>query len=405
MVSRPVLNILAVGPMPLLRDGVRSFDFGGSVFNAEMLPSLAGLGHRVRMIAEAPVAYDDGHWSVFGSGIPNLIVEPFALEFRTARKPPSPADLAKTRAQLEPIFERMVTQERPDIVIAGSESMSWYLAGLCERHRLPSLLISHGSPTAGLRNGIYPESVSRELVAHLRRMSAIVTVAQHLADVLYSYGLTNIHTIPNAADTDRFRPQPKDQSLLAQLQIDSEQPVVAHVSTFNNSKGLSDIVASAEIVLKSNPRVIYLIVCGGPERFAMEQLGRDKKIEGSFRYVGSIEHRLMPEYLNLADIVVHPSLREGCPFIYRETQACGRVLLASDIAAAREAIDDGETGVLFRAGDVRDLADKTLSIAGDSACRSRIGTRARLAAERWDQMSWVEEYEDALGKTALIAAD
>ena len=398
------LNILAVGPLPYVHDGVRSFDFGLTVFNGEMFLALAQRGHRVRVISQTPVADENGRRNSFGSGIPNFAVEPFALEFRTARKPPSPADLAKTRAQLEPIFERMVAQERPDVIIAGAESMSWHLAGLGERHRLPSLLIAHGSPTASLREGIYPEETTSALIAHIRRMTSIVCVAQHLADVLNSFGIDNVRTIPNAADTERFRPQRKSPSLLAQHQIEPQQPVVAHVSTFHNSKGLADIVASAEFVLKSNPRVVYLIIGGGPERGAMEQLCRDKGIEGSFRFAGTLEHHRMPEYLNLADIVVHPSLREGCPFIYRETQACGRVLLASDIAAAREAIVDGETGRLFRTGNVSDLADKTIALIGDPAARARIGVRARSAAEQWSREHWVDEYVEALRECALALA-
>jgi phosphatidyl-myo-inositol alpha-mannosyltransferase len=63
--------------------------------------------------------------------------------------------------------------------------------------------------------------------------------------------------------------------------------------------------------------------------------------------------------------------------VYLETQSCGRVILASDIAAAREVITDGETGVLFRMGDAADLAAGMLRLTNDAELRAIIGRRAR----------------------------
>jgi glycosyltransferase involved in cell wall biosynthesis len=58
----------------------------------------------------------------------------------------------------------------------------------------------------------------------------------------------------------------------------------------------------------------------------------------------------VPDYINLADVVVMPSEREGQSLVYLEAQACGKLIVASDIPAAREVITDGETGLLFERG-------------------------------------------------------
>ena len=90
----------------------------------------------------------------------------------------------------------------------------------------------------------------------------------------------------------------------------------------------------------------------------------------------------MPRYMNLADLVVMPSEREGLSRVYLEAQACAKTLLASDIPGAREAVTHGETGLLFRRGDIDDLTEKTLLAAGDPALRARIGRQARQYVER-----------------------
>jgi glycosyltransferase involved in cell wall biosynthesis len=107
----------------------------------------------------------------------------------------------------------------------------------------------------------------------------------------------------------------------------------------------------------------------------------------------------MPQYLNLADIVVLPSEREGAPLVYREAQACGRVLLASDIPAAYEAIVDGETGLLFRLGDTEDLAAKALSVIENRTLRQAIGEKARAAVASQTLDRWVNAYVEVFRQT------
>lgn len=394
------MNILVVAPLPFYRNGVRTFHFagGGTVFFAELLPRLAQLGHSVRVIAEAPAAGEGESRTGLDWDIPTLAVTWFAFEYQRGAVPPSPVSLAASREKIRPVFSRMVGEQQPDVVIIGREALTWCVLGLCQEYRLPSLLVVHGSPTAGFLAGTYPESARQQLLEHFSRVDEIVTVASYLEEILRHYGFAQVRMIPNTADPARFRPEPKDQQLLRELRMTPHQVVVGHVSTLKSNKGPLDIVLSAELVLRENPDIMYLIVGDGPCREEMEELGRKKGITGHFRYVGEIDHQQMPRYLNLADIVLLPSKRGGVPplLAYRETQACGRVLLACDVPAAHEAVVDGETGVLFQPGDLRDLAAKTLALAGDPAWRQRIGKEARAAAMRQTAEQWVRAYEQVL---------
>jgi len=101
-------------------------------------------------------------------------------------------------------------------------------------------------------------------------------------------------------------------------------------------------------------------------------------------------------YINLADIVVMPSEGEGLARVYLETMACGRVLLASDIPAAREAVTDGVTGVLFRKGDVGDLTAKLLWLAARPALRDEIGRGAYAESRAMSLDRTVAAYAAAL---------
>jgi glycosyltransferase involved in cell wall biosynthesis len=125
----------------------------------------------------------------------------------------------------------------------------------------------------------------------------------------------------------------------------------------------------------------------------MEMAVAERGIGGRFRFAGWLDHAAIPRYLSLADVVVMASEFEGRSLVSLETQACGRVLLASDIPSAREVVVDGKTGLLFRTGDVAHLAARLLDILGDARLRETIVRQARRAAERYALEDVVAAYE------------
>jgi glycosyltransferase involved in cell wall biosynthesis len=396
------LNLLVVAPLPFYCNGVEIFDLGVSVFYAELLPRLARLGHTVRVIAEAPPTQNGQKRTGLSWDVPRLTVEWFAFEFQSGLTPLPPSHRAVAQSKIKPVFNRLVQEQKPDIVIIGRETLTGHVLDLCQAYRLPSLLIAHGVPTAALlQDAGYPENLRQELVERFRQLDCVVTVGKHLEETLRTLGIPHVWTIPNVADPARFYPAPKDQQLLRELHIAPDQIVVGHLSTLKQGKRPFDIISSAEIVLRAHPDIVYLIVGDGPCRNEMEELSRRKGIAANVRYVGEIDHQQVPQYLNLADIVLLPSEREGFPLVYRETQACGRVLLVSDIPAAKEAIVDRETGLLFRLGDIDDLAAKTLALAQDPLLRQQIGRKARIAALAQTPQQWVQAYVEVLQQTVM----
>lgn len=100
------------------------------------------------------------------------------------------------------------------------------------------------------------------------------------------------------------------------------------------------------------------------------------------RHVGEVPHAAMAALLRDADIVLNCSMSEGgMANSVLEALACGRAVLASDIAGNRSVIEDGVTGLLF--GDAGDFADKAGRLIGDPALRERLGTAGQARATRF----------------------
>jgi glycosyltransferase involved in cell wall biosynthesis len=215
----------------------------------------------------------------------------------------------------------------------------------------------------------------------------MITPAKHLSEGLGRLGLDGIEMVPNAVDLTRFTPTPRDPALARELAIGVDDVVVLHVSNLTVIKRPLDVVEAAERVARRNPRLVFVIVGDGPLRASMEEACRQKGLADRFRFTGWIDYERMPRVINLADIVVLASETEGLARVYLETQACARVLLASDIPAAREVVTDGATGLLFGTGDIEALATRIQLAAGDSALRAAIGRQAheRVRAHSLDE--------------------
>ena len=90
------------------------------------------------------------------------------------------------------------------------------------------------------------------------------------------------------------------------------------------------------------------------------------------------------------------SEREGLALVYRETQACGRVLLASDIPAAREVVVHNENGVIFPMGDVEALGADTLQLISDPARCSRINLNSQRSVAKQCLNTWALAYSEVI---------
>jgi glycosyltransferase involved in cell wall biosynthesis len=87
-------------------------------------------------------------------------------------------------------------------------------------------------------------------------------------------------------------------------------------------------------------------------------------------------------YYERAAVVVVPSRREGYGMVAREAMAYGRAVVATDVGGLRDAIEDGVDGLLVPPRDTAALRAAVQRVLGDSELRARLGTAARLKAQR-----------------------
>lgn len=148
-------------------------------------------------------------------------------------------------------------------------------------------------------------------------------------------------------------------------------------------KGVHEFVEAARI-LRGRGIDAEFVLAGGIDAHNPAAIAPERLLawegEGLVRWMGQSDD--MPAVLSASHIVCLPSYREGLPKALLEACACGRPIVTTDVPGCREVVRDGQNGLLARARDAGDLADKLGLLIVDVALRARMGATARSIAER-----------------------
>ena len=143
-------------------------------------------------------------------------------------------------------------------------------------------------------------------------------------------------------------------------------------------KGVREYVAAARKILALREDVEFLLAGtpdpGNPSSIEIEEIETWRDIKG-FEYLNYVEN--IKELLDLIDIAVLPSYREGLPRSLLEASACQLPCVASDVPGCHDVVDDGVTGYLVEPKKTGELALAMERLIDDPNLRKRMGVAAR----------------------------
>lgn len=238
---------------------------------------------------------------------------------------------------------------------------------------------------------------------------AVIAVSSGMRDdVLHTYPALDparVHVVRNGIDTDVWYPAVPDpnESVLAQLGVDLNRPIVAFVGRITRQKGVAHLVAAAH---RFSPEVQLVLCAGAPDTpqiaeevsTAVHQLAQART--GVFWVREMLPTHKIREILSAATVFVCPSVYEPLGIVNLEAMACATAVVASDVGGIPEVVADRRTGRLvhYDANDTESyethLADAVNALVADPDTAREYGVAGR---ERCiEEFSWAHIAEQTL---------
>ncbi|MCP5142263.1 MAG: glycosyltransferase, exosortase A system-associated [Gammaproteobacteria bacterium] len=263
--------------------------------------------------------------------------------------------------------------------------------------------VDHGSTTEGSLR--YKLTRAQETWV-FRHADAVTTICEGLRDDIIARGIPaeRVTIIPNAVDANRFTVSTaRDAALEAELGL-AGRTVLGFLGSFYGYEGLSLLIEALPAMLARDPDIRVLLVGGGFQEDNLKRQVAELGVDAQVIFTGRVPHDVVDRYYSLVDMLVYPRLSMRLtdtvtPLKPLEAMAQGKLLIASDVGGHRELIRDGETGMLFAAGDATALAASVW--------------RMLEARDRWDEIRangrrYVEDernWPNSVARYAQVYAD
>ncbi|GAB2459167.1 glycosyltransferase [Nocardioides hungaricus] len=275
---------------------------------------------------------------------------------------------------------RVVAAARPDVVHLHSAKAG--LAGRLAVHgRVPTIVQPHAWSFLAAGGPVRAAARAWERYA-ARWTTHLVCVSDAELALGRAAGVRGpASVVPNGVDLERLRPADR-AAARAELGL-PDAPTAVCVGRLVEQKGQHDLLDVWPAVRSAVAGATLVLVGDGPDRAGLEA----RRVEG---VVLAGVRDDVPRWLAAADVVVAPSRWEGMALVPLEAMACGRSVVATDVAG----MVSGTVAGTVPAEDPAALTDAVVD---------RLASPARADAEGAAGRALVEADHDAVRSAAAVS--
>lgn len=227
----------------------------------------------------------------------------------------------------------------------------------------------------------------------LSEVDTLVSPSRYLAEsyVRAGYPRERMHVVWNGIDIARFdaiarKPAPGELRL-------------TYLGILAPHKGVQTLMEALGHLPPGAPVRVNLVGDGESAPLYRQILERNGRAE-HVRFWGRLDPSRVGEAFAETDVLVLPSIwPENQPVSITEAMACHVPAIVSNMGGMLELVQDGVSGDVFQAGDVRDLAMKIEGYLADPSRAARLGAvaRQRIEGHSFDRQveRLLEVYEQA----------
>lgn len=190
--------------------------------------------------------------------------------------------------------------------------------------------------------------------------------------VEYGFREDRIKVLPYTLDLNEYN---------GQYPVSGKEKYILFFGRLSKEKGVRVLIDAMKIVKNG---VKLKIVGEGPLLESLRLKIKKEKIS-NVEFLGFQTGDELKRIIAGSAAVVVPSIwYENSPLVIYEAMALGKVIIGSRIGGIPELVDEGKTGLLFDAGDYRELATKIDYIWENDEGSAKLGEEAKRASAKFD---------------------
>ncbi|MHC5717069.1 MAG: glycosyltransferase family 4 protein [Nostoc sp.] len=204
--------------------------------------------------------------------------------------------------------------------------------------------------------------------------------------------LDNSQTVYSGIDFAKLDRSSNLQHTRHILKIPEGWQTISIVGRLDEQKAPYFLIDAFAKVLENHPNTLLLLVGDGNLLNSLKSQVQQLGIEDKVRFLGSRED--VPEILKVSDIFALSSLWEGLGRAMTEAMLVGKPVVVPNIYGIPEIVHHNETGFLFPAKDIEQLAQHLNYLLQHPEERERLGNNARqLTRQLFDANLMVQQIE------------
>ena len=304
-----------------------------------------------------------------------------------------------------------------DVVVATSPPLTIGLAGwlIARRRGVPfvfdvrDLYPAVAAALGVLRPGPLLQTLERLELFVYARAARVVVASRTWAEAIREHGVPaeKVRVIHNGANTDRFRPFPRDSAVRARYGIPEDRFMVVHLGLLGRAQGAAVIVDAADR-LRDEPGIHFLLVGEGAEKLTMQARVKAAGLS-NVTFAPSVPTEEVPAVLCAADAGLAtlrgvPLTQGQIPVKIFEAMACGLPVVLAGWGESEEILREARGGIVVPCEDAARLAEGLRRLAKDRVAARAMGESGRAyVATRYDRRKLADAYLDILRQAAAAA--
>lgn len=339
----------------LFANSIRMFG-GGEIWMLRAARALEARGHRVEILCRPGVEFA-GRAEAAGLGVVTL---PMAGDF-------DPRTVEATR--------RILRRRRVDLVLTNMDKELRF-AGMAARLAGRTAVVARRGIDHPLKDALryrfaYNVLADAVIANSEATRRALLRNAPWLAP-------EKIRVIYNGIDPAPYEGPPATD-IRKRWPIAPGHAVIGFVGQLDERKGIADLLAAFERVMREAPGTTLLLVGEGPLRAEIERFAAGAATGGRVILAGFQDG--IADIMKQIDVLVLPSLWEGFGIVLIEAMAASKPAITTAVSSMPEIVLDGETGRVVPVRDPGALAAAMLEVLRDPARGRRWGEAGRRRVE------------------------